>query len=277
MFRWFRALWHWFAGIFSGAADNLQTNASVMAATYDAAIAKQGDRFNAVQKAVSDLMALKLKRVDEIKGLNEKIAKLTKIQQGAAAIAKKRVEELKLKLTAEGLTGEALLKAIQNDPEYIKHMAAFADAGSSLKDAEAQVKEKEQDMHERGELIAKYQAELQQMQRNVQKLSEEKSDAIAQTQIAKQAEAVNRVLAGIAQDTTDKDLEAARKARDRAKASATIMADLTSNDAQVAESTYLKYASDTTQQDEFAKLVGLDEGKTAEAAAPLNSAVLPEG
>jgi chromosome segregation ATPase len=264
-------MWHWFTGIFSGAAENLQANPNVMKATYDAAIAKQGARFEIVQKAVAEQTVLREKRVVEIKNLNDKHEKLTKIMAGAAAMAKKLTEQLK----AQGKSPEE----IKTNADFMKHMAAYQDAASSLADCEKQIAEKESDMQERSKQIASFKIELQNMQRNAQKLQEEKVDAVAETQIAQQQESLKRTLAGITKDTTDDDLAAARAARDRAKASAKVISELTGNDANVAESEYLKYASDTTHADAFAALVGLDEGKPAVAEAPkpeLEAAKLPE-
>jgi hypothetical protein len=258
-----------FTGIFSGAAEKMQANPNVMAATYDAAIKKRAARFDVVQTAVADQKMLKERRVGEIKTLNDKIDKLAKIKAGAAAMAKRLTEQLK----SQGKTADD----IKVNPDFLKHMSAYQDASTSLTDAEKLVKEKEVDMEERSTQIANFMAELQQMQRDNQKLREEKTDAIAETQIAKQTESIKRVMAGIASDTTDKDLEAARAARDRAKASAKIISDLAGNDAQVAESAYLQYASNTENADEFAKLVGLDEGQeeTVSQEATLDPAKLP--
>lgn len=266
MFRWIRAWFHWFGGLFSGAADKMQANPHVMAATYDAAIAKRSARFEVVQHAVADQMVIKEKRVAEINELNGKIAKLQTIQKGAAAMAKKLTDQLK----AQNKTADE----IKAHPDFIKHMAAYQDASTSLADAEKQVAEKTQDMTERSTQIANYKAELQQMQRDNAKLIEEKSAAIADTQIAQQTEQVNKVLAGIASDTTDQDLAGARQARDRAKANSKITGELVGNDAKVAESAYLEYASNTEHSDAFAALVGLDS--PAPAKENLEPAKLPE-
>lgn len=271
MFRWIRALFHWVGGIFGGAADKLQANPHVMAATYDAAISKQAARFEIVQNAVADGMALKEKRVMEVKSLTDKADKLTKIQQGAAAMAKKLTEQLK----AKGVS----LEDIKKNPDFIKHMGAYQDASSSLADVEKQIKEKETDIEQRTTQLSNFKAELQQMQRNNAKLREEKVEAIAETQIAQQNEAVNKVLSGIAQDTTDDDLASARQARDRAKARASIVSELAGNDAKVAESAYLQYASNSEHADAFAKLVGLDEPEVPAVETPaavLEPAKLPE-
>jgi phage shock protein A len=113
------------------------------------------------------------------------------------------------------------------------------------------------------------------MQRAVQKLREEKQETIADVEAAKQSDQINSVLAGIAHDTTDQDLIAVRQARQRAKARATISAELVGNDAKMAEDEYIQYAANTENADAFAKLVGLDEDKPTEEPT-LNPAKLPE-
>jgi phage shock protein A len=159
------------------------------------------------------------------------------------------------------------------DAEFVKHSAAFKDASSTLAQLEARIEEKEADLANRQKQIATFKAELQQMQRSQQRLKEEKSEALADVAVAQQMESINNVLAGISEDSTDKDLEAARKARERAKASAEIASELTGNDARAAESEYLTMAAGS-QAD--AELDGLLNWGDEESDAKIANAKLPE-
>lgn len=78
---------------------------------------------------------------------------------------------------------------------------------------------------------------------------------------------------GIPIDSTDKDLAAARQARQAAKAKAKISQELSGNDVRHAESEYLKFANDNANNSELDKLLNWgDESKTAE---PMQPAKLP--
>lgn len=262
MGRYFRALWYFITGRFSAAAEALQSNKYVMSATYDRSIAKGEDRFNTVKNAVAELMSIEQTRVQEIKELSERAEKQGKIKNGAQVAMQRRINELR----AAGKTKEE----IQVDPEFIKHSAAFKDASSTFEEIDARINEKEADLTTRRQQIAKFKAELQEMQRGQQKLKEEKHEAMADVAVAQQMEAVNSVLAGISEDTTDKDLQAAREARKRAKAKAEITADLAGNDARVAESEYLTMAAGSEADKELDSLLdwGEEDNKRDDAQVP---------
>jgi hypothetical protein len=266
MFRWIRGFFRMITGWFSGKADDLQSNVNVIRATYDAADAKGVARFENVKNAVATLMGIKEQRLTEIQGHNEKLDKLIKIQQGAANMAKKLTDSLK----AQGKTADE----IKVNPEFLRHMAAYQDASSNIAEIEKIVAEKEAEVEQRKKQIETYKIELQGMQKSIQKLRDEKSETIADVEVAKQTDAINSVLAGISKDSTDQDLLAVRQARQKAKARATISAELVGNDAKLAEDEYIKYAADTEHADKFAQLVGLDEGKVEEST--LAPAKLPE-
>lgn len=266
MFRWIRSIFSAIAGWFGGLADGLQGNKNVMAATYDRAIAKQQDRFETVKNAVAELMGIEQTRIQEIKGLHDRETKLEQIQAGSKAAMQRRINQLKDTKTKE---------QIQADPEFILHQAAYKDATSTLVEVQARIAEKEVDLTERQKQISTFKIELQGMQRSAQTLKSEKSEALADTAIAQQAEAINNVLAGISQDTTDKDLESVRAARQKAKARSTITAELVGANASVAENQYLELAK-ASQAD--AQLDGmLDWGdKETPAAENLADAKLSE-
>lgn len=191
--------------------------------------------------------------VEGVKTINDLKGKTIAIQQGGPHIGM-----LDDALTAANMTWDDI--------------KPFQDASSSLQQAEEEIAQRETQLADLDKKIGTYQAELQRMQRDVQKLKEEKHEAVAETQIAAQMEAVNATLAGLAEDTSDKDLQAAREARKKAVAKAKVTADLAGNDAELAESEYLKYAQDTVATDEFASLTGLDDAPDKD----LDPARLPE-
>jgi len=265
MFRYFKALWYMVTGRFAAAGEALQANKHVMSATYDASIKKGADRFNTVKNAVAELMAIEQTRLQEIKDLTAKAEKKQKVQAGAKVAMQRRINQLR----KEGKSKEEC----QMDAEFIKHSGAFKDASSTLEEVETRIDEKEADLKERQAQVSKFKGELQGMQRAQQELREEKSEAVADVAVAQQMEAVNSVLAGISEDSTDKDLQAAREARKKAKAKASITAELTGNDAAIAENEYL---ADAAGSEADAELDGLLDWGDDDKDSSLSDAKLTE-
>ena len=265
MFRYLRALWYMMTGRFGAAADALQSNKHVMTATYDKSIAKSAERFQTVRDAVASLMSIENTRIQEIKDLTANADKLAKIKNGAQVAMQRRIDALK----SSGKTKEE----IQQDPEFIKHSGNYKDAASSLEQTNAQIHDKESDLHDRTTQIAQYKIELQAMQKAQEKLKNEKVEAIADVAIAQQAQQIADVLNGIAEDTTDKDLVAVREARAKAKAKAKITTALSGNDARLAENEYLELASTGAADKELDGLMNWGEET---ATSKMEDAKLPE-
>ena len=265
MFRWIRALFRGVIGWFGGKADDLASNKHVMSATYDAAIGKGADRFETVRNAIAELMGIEETLKSDIKSLTKQMEEKSKVQTGAKVAMQRRINALR----EEGKTKEE----IGMDGEFMKHKAAYEDASSTFEQLDARIGEKEASLKERQNQTAKLKIQLQQMQRNQSELKEEKQEALADVAIAQQTEAANNILAGVSTDSTDKDLEGARSARQRAKARANIMTELTGNDAAVAENEYLAMASADSASSE---LDGLLDWGDEEKESPKQDAQVPE-
>lgn len=263
MFKLIRAFFSMIAGFFSSKEEALQANKHVMTATYDRAIDKKRERFSTVKNAVAELIRLEEMGKIKLKELGDKCEKLEKVKAGALAAMQRTISNLK------GMTKEQ----IQQNPDFIKHNAAYNDASSTLAEVESQIADKEAEIAERAKMVSQYKAELQQMQRDADKLVSEKAEAIADVAIAQESEAINAVLAGIESDTTDQDLAKARAARHRAKAKASITAQLAGNDARAAEDEYVALANTTRVDAQLDNL--LNWGET-EDPTTLADAKLPE-
>lgn len=266
MGRYLKALWYFCTGRFAAAANALQSNKYVMEATYDASIGRGADRLNTVRNAVAQLMTIEATRMTEIKQKFSESEKLTKIKQGAKVAMQKRIDAL----LAQGKTKEE----VQQDPEFIRHSGNYKDASSSLDACLGAIKDKESDLHERQAQIATYKLELQQMQKGLQALKTEKVEAVADVAIAQQMQAINDVLTGVAEDTTDRDLIAVREAAKQAKSKAKVTAELAGNDARLAENEYLNLATGSEADKELDGL--LNWGESDASTEKLEDAKLPD-
>lgn len=264
MWKYFKALWLAVTGRFSAAAAALSENKFVMTATYDAAIKKSDDRLKTVTGAVANLLTIEQDRLAQIKDLTVRSNTLTKVKTGAHAAMQKRLDALK----AEGKSKEQIV----SDAEFVRHKSNYDDANSRLTSVEAEIDEKEEDLKRRQKDIATYKAELQRMQRDTEKLKDEKHEALADVAIAKQAEEINSVLAGISSDTTDNDLKNAREARKHAVSRSKVVSELAGNDARKSEDEYLSLANETQSSKELDGLLNWGE----ETKTDLDPAKLPE-
>lgn len=244
--RFFRAIWGYISGWFGSKGEKLYENKYVMAATYDKAISNQEERFKTVTAAVAELLTIEETRVKEIKELGKRLEHLTNVKAGAQTAMQKRINECKGSMSKEQILA---------DIEFIKHQSAFNDVSSTLEEVKKQYDSKEADLNERKAQSAKFKAELQSMQRSKNTLKDEKNEALADVAIAQQQEAINSVLAGITSDTSDKDLEQARAARDRTKSRAKVISELAGNDASVAENQYLQYAQTAASTSELDQML----------------------
>jgi len=272
MFRYLRALWYFFTGRFGAAAEALQGNKYVMAATFDAAIDKKGDRIETVKNAVAKMMSLEKQAMDELNELTAKAEKFQRIKQGAGSKAKERA----LQLQNSGKSKEEILK----DPDMLKHQGAYQDASSSYDEVQQSVQKRSSDINAYKSNIATYKVQLQNMQRGLKGLRSEKEEAIAKTQIAQEIESVNSILAGIERDSTDKDLAAARATVKATEARASIASELAGADATLADQEYENYAASFSTKNEFAAMLGLaastEEETSSENAEKSSRVRIPE-
>jgi phage shock protein A len=267
MFIWVRAMWRKVMGMFGFATDKLNEDVYVVGATFDKSIGESVQTVKQATDAVASLMANKERKVVELKSVQADIQRLTGVKNGAEAKAKSVVAALKAKGVSE--------EDIKKDTDYMKCLAGYKDAASSLKDKEERSRSIDTDINVATTQISQYKVRLQEMQRNVQKLKTEKNSTIADIQIAKEEEKINASLAGIASDTSDKELQSVRDARDRVVSRAAVTRELTGNDARFAEDEFLKYSQDSEAASDFDKLVGLDS-PTSAPTPERDKAKLPE-
>lgn len=264
MFRLFRVIGLFLQGRFSEMGKAWNTNKYVVTATYDQAIKKNAGRYEQLRDAVAELIRLEEDKKEELKGVTTRIQKLSDIQAGAVAKAKKVAADLK----AQG-KGKAEIEA---NAEYIKWMKAYQDATGELESIEERADTLEAEIAQSQKQLGQYKAELASMQRTKDSLEREKQETQADIAIAERTRAVNDLLAGVTKDTTDSDLAQVREARKKARAQAKLSAELSGTDAKAQEEELLREASTSKAASVFSDLIGLED----EPAEKLDPAKLPE-
>lgn len=266
LFRFIKGCFKWVGGFFGRKADALASDPNVMAATYDASIKKKENSYVDLQDAVSKLLRMKIEKDTLVKNLSKEIEHLEKVKTGSGNKAK----EVATKLKNEGKSSEE----ITSNSEIISCQAAFNDAANKIKEKNDRILVAKEDQKKYQLAVDRYKAQLQSMQRGVQDLRNEKDEAIAETQAAKESAAIDSLLSGVAQTSEDAELAAARRARQEAVAKSQVSAEMAGNSATASENEFIKYATTSETNNEFNSLLGLE---TKEEASNLNSSKLAEG
>jgi hypothetical protein len=112
--------------------------------------------------------------------------------------------------------------------------------------------------------------------RELEKLAEEKHDAVATVLSAKEEQEIADLMAGISEDKTSEELRELREMRNKSSAKARVSRELAGLDTKQAENDFLKYAADTKANDEFDALIGIAGKPEAEGPAAEKTRI-PEG
>ena len=261
------AIWRYvksFLYLITGQIDKsrraLDSNPNVMKAKFDDIIKSKVDQIHTYKQAVATLIAQQEKKMAKVKALTQDVRKLENLKAGALAMAKQTVA----KLQGEGKTKEE----VHADPEYKKCLTAYNDFAATLTEKQDHIKDLEGDIGEYDGSIANHKINLQQLQRDIEKLKSEAADAVADVITSKEETELADMINGISKDGMGKELQNLRDLRHEMRAEARISREMAGTDTKVQEAEFLEYARSNTATDEFDALLGMAEGtEGAETAA----------
>lgn len=255
--KYFRALGYLLTFRINKAREALDMNPGVMMASYENIIDEKRKRLNQYKDAISAMIAQEESKKEKMRALTEEIQKLEKLKAGAASKAKQLVDKY---------NGDA--NAVKSDPEYLKCQSAFKDFSSTLAEKMSRVAELEEDLKGLVSTVAGHKTQIQSLMRELDKLKDEKHDAVADVLSAKEEKQIADMMTGLAQDRTSEELRELRELRSKASANARVSRELAGMDAKKAENEFLEYAQQTEADDEFDALIGINSKKETETAAP---------
>lgn len=244
--RYIRAFGYLITGRIDSARRTLSSNPTVVQATYDRVIEEKTKRIHQYKEAVGAMIAQEEKKKTQLKRLSDEIDRLTKLRDGAAAMARKVVEKH---------NGDA--EAVKSDPDYIKCQSAYKDFNSTLTEKEQHCAELEEDIREFETNIAGHKTQLQTLLREIDKIRQEKHSTVAEMLTAKEEKEISDMLSGISKDRTHEELQELRDMRDQAKASARVSREMAGVDTQRTEAEFMEYATQSESDSEFDALIGL--------------------
>ena len=149
------------------------------------------------------------------------------------------------------------MEAVKKDPEYLKCSAAFKDFSSTLQEKQDRAAEIEADLEQLVTNVAGHKTQIQSLMRELDKLKEEKHDAVADVMSAQEEKQLADMMTGLAEDRTGEELRELRELRNKAKANARISREVAGLDTKKAEDDFLAYAQADAAEDEFDALIGL--------------------
>ncbi len=254
--RYFRALGYLLTGRITKATETLNTNPAVISANYDRIIEEKRKRLNQYKDAVSAMIAQEESKKEKLRAVTEEITKLEKLKAGAAAKAKSLVDKY---------NGDAT--AVKNDPDYLKCQAAFKDFSSTLAEKSQRAQELDEDLKALVNNVTGHKNQITSLMRELEKVKEEKHDAVADILSATEEKQIADMVTGISNDRTSDELRSLRETRQKAAANARISRELAGTDAKRVETEFLEYAQASETDDEFDQLIGIAAKKETTSTA----------
>lgn len=255
--KYFRAVWYLMTFRVDKASETLRMNPGVVSANYDRIIIEKRQRLNQYKDAISAMIAQEESKKEKLRAVTEEIGKLEKLRSGAAAKAKKLVDQY-------GGDGEA----VKRDPEFAKCQSAFKDFSSTLAEKQQRATEIDDDLKQLVANVSGHKTQIQSLMRDLDKLKEEKHDAVADILSASEERQIADMMTGLSNDRTSEELRELRELRQKSAAGARVSRELAGMDTKKAEAEFMEYAQSTEADDEFDALIGLAKKETASQSQP---------
>jgi phage shock protein A len=263
--RYLRALGYFVTGRFDRARQSLSMDPDVVRATYDRVIEEKKARIHQYKDAVGAMIVQEERKKSALKRLSEEVARLRKLREGAAAMARKVVER-----------HQGDVASVKADQEYTKCQSAYKDFSSSLEEKENHCNELDVEIRELAKSISGHKTQLESLLRDLEKIRQEKHATVAEIITAQEEREIADMIAGISKDRTTEELQELRDLRDRAKATARVSREMAGTDIQRSEAEFLEYAAKSAADDEFDALIGLSKETPRVSAEPIDKTRIPD-
>jgi phage shock protein A len=122
--------------------------------------------------------------------------------------------------------------------------------------------------------VSGHQAQIQSLMRDLEKLKEEKHEAVADVLSAREEEQIADMMTGLSNDRTSEELRELRELRQKAGAKARVSRELAGLDTKRAEADFMEYAQNSQADNEFDALIGLSD--TPQLDTPQEEPRIPE-
>ena len=262
--RLFKSIWYMLTGRAHELSDKIMENPEAVRGAYEDIIKDKKENIQRYKGAVGQLMALLKQKQVSVQELTQEITRLEDLKKGALAKAKQVANDLQ----SQGVSPEE----IKTDVDYTKCVAAYNDFSSTLTEKEARIGELEEDIQRAQQDIDGHKVQLETLTRDLKKIQEEQSEAVADLISARENEEIADMLSGISKDGTNQELVRMREVRQKAKSRAEISQELAGTDANSQENEFLEAARSSETSDEFDALIfGAEQSDSVETATTKNT------
>lgn len=199
--------------------------------------------------------------------------KLSRQVTGAKKMAQARISLLK----KQGLTPEQ----IKADAEVVKCQDGYRNLSSSLKEVEEHIADLTEQLAQGEHRYKQLGRDIKNLHRDLQKIKQERGEAVAELITAKEMARANQIIAGIAEDGTSETLQDLRDTVANAKAKQIVTEEVSGLNTMREAEEFEEWARDSEADDDFFEGMGLDEDESQVAVsssngAPNDTAPLPE-
>ena len=254
---------------FLWASRKVEDSRGMMGLQYDQIIEKYAKDAKEVQDAIGGLEANKQECMLKMNALTKEIEELENEMAGAQALTEDKVKQL----MQAGKTQEEAF----TDGEVRQWESHFQDAESTVMEKKTRFAEYEQQVKQLEESVDNYVLQAQRMVRDIEKLRQEKHEAIADVRISQQMEAINSRLSGLSTGQTDDQLRELRDRVNQSKGRATAAQKVAGTDMALQREKLRKAAQAKVSSSSFRKGISLPKKETQEPAAQEdNKSQLPE-
>ncbi len=262
--RLFKSIWYMLTGRAHEMSDKIMENPEAVRGAYEDIIKDKKENIQRYKGAVGQLMALLKQKQVSVQELTQEITRLEDLKKGALAKAKQVANDLQ----SQGVSPEE----IKTDVDYTKCVAAYNDFSSTLTEKEARIVELEEDIQRAQQDIDGHKVQLETLTRDLKKIQEEQSEAVADLISARETEEIADMLSGISKDGTNQELVRMREVRQKAKSRAEISQELAGTDANSQENEFLEAARSSETSDEFDALIfGAEQSDSVETTTTKNT------
>ena len=256
--RFFKAIWYTLTGRSHELADRLMENPEAARGAYEEIIEDKKRNIQRYKSAIGQLIALVKQKEGTVDTLTKDIERLEQLKSGALVKAKNVAAQLQQQ--------ESTPEAIKQDPDYMKCVAAYNDFSSTLNEKNDRIHELEADIERAQNDIGSHKLQLTSLARDLDKIKQEQSEAVADLITAREQEDIADMLSGISTDGTSAELARMREIRERAKGRAHVAQELAGTDSRAEEEEFLVAARGTAASDEFDSLIfGAEQTDKAES------------
>ena len=262
--RLFKSIWYMLTGRAHEMSDKIMENPEAVRGAYEDIIKDKKENIQRYKGAVGQLMALLKQKQVSVQELTQEVTRLEDLKKGALAKAKQVANDLQ----SQGISPEE----IKTDVDYTKCVAAYNDFSSTLTEKEARIGELEEDIQRAQQDIDGHKVQLETLTRDLKKIQEEQSEAVADLISARETEEIADMLSGISKDGTNQELVRMREVRQKAKSRAEISQELAGTDANSQENEFLEAARSSETSDEFDALIfGAEQSDSVETTTTKNT------